>query len=147
MAPVRPRSPPAIAIATWHQKRSNLQHLRKVAAQLERARKDLPIWAKCADIRWALRHNDVLLLNGETGSGKSTQVPQFLYTEPWCEKQMVKIKTQNTQEEVIPHWRNDRNHTASSSCCNKPWLIAWLVKWALRWSRGLVAKLDYSVSV
>ncbi|KAH8766961.1 P-loop containing nucleoside triphosphate hydrolase protein [Hyaloscypha finlandica] len=84
------------------QERPNLQHLRKVAAQLERVRKDLPIWAKKADIRWALRHNDVLLLNGETGSGKSTQVPQFLCTEPWSKKQMVKIKNQNSEEEVMP---------------------------------------------
>lgn len=84
------------------QERSNLQHLRKVAAQLERVRKDLPIRAKKTDIRWALRHNDVLLLNGETGSGKSTQVPQFLYTEPWCKKRMVKIKNQNGVEEAIP---------------------------------------------
>ncbi|KAH8768436.1 P-loop containing nucleoside triphosphate hydrolase protein [Hyaloscypha sp. PMI_1271] len=84
------------------QERPNLQHLRKVAAQLERVRKDLPIWAKKADIRWALRHNDVLLLNGETGSGKSTQVPQFLCTEPWSKKQMVKIENQNSEEEVMP---------------------------------------------
>ncbi|KAE9381755.1 P-loop containing nucleoside triphosphate hydrolase protein [Stipitochalara longipes BDJ] len=84
------------------QERSNLQHLRKVATQLEKARKDLPIWAKKIDIRWTLRHNDVLLLNGETGSGKSTQVPQFLCTEPWCQKQIVKIKGQNGEEEAIP---------------------------------------------
>jgi ATP-dependent RNA helicase DHR2 len=83
------------------QEASNIRHLRKLATQLEKVRKDLPIWAKRADIRWALRHNDVLLLNGETGSGKSTQVPQFLCTEPWCKKQTVKIKDRNGQEEVM----------------------------------------------
>jgi len=84
------------------QERPNLQHLRKVATQLEKSRKDLPIWAKKIDIRWALRHNDVLLLNGETGSGKSTQVPQFLCTEPWCKKQIVKVEDRNGNEETIP---------------------------------------------
>jgi ATP-dependent RNA helicase DHR2 len=83
------------------QDRSNPQHLRKLAAQLEKARKDLPIWAKRSDIRWALRHNDILLLNGETGSGKSTQVPQFLCKEPWCKKQVVNIKSQTGEEEAI----------------------------------------------
>ena len=82
--------------------RSNAQHLRQVAAQLEKVRKELPIWAKRSDIRWALRKNDVLLLNGETGSGKSTQVPQFLCTEPWCKKKMVNIKKQDGKEEAVP---------------------------------------------
>jgi ATP-dependent RNA helicase DHR2 len=83
------------------QERSNPQNLRKVAAQLEKVRRELPIWAKRADIRWALRNNDVLLLNGETGSGKSTQVPQFLCSEPWCKKFVVKIKNQHGKEEDI----------------------------------------------
>jgi ATP-dependent RNA helicase DHR2 len=81
------------------QERTNPQNLRKVAAQLEKIRRDLPIWAKRSDIRWALRNNDVLLLNGETGSGKSTQVPQFLCTEPWCQKRIVKVKTRDGNEE------------------------------------------------
>jgi ATP-dependent RNA helicase DHR2 len=83
------------------QEQSNLQHLRKLAAQLEKVRKSLPIWSKISDIRWALRHNDVLLLNGETGSGKSTQVPQFLCTEPWCKKQMAKIINQDGKEDDV----------------------------------------------
>lgn len=47
------------------------------------ARRQLPIWSKQDDIRAALRHNDILILSGETGSGKSTQIPQFLLSEPW----------------------------------------------------------------
>jgi ATP-dependent RNA helicase DHR2 len=52
----------------------------------------LPIQTHKADIRWALRNSDVLLLVGETGSGKSTQVPQFLVTEPWCKKEVVNVR-------------------------------------------------------
>jgi ATP-dependent RNA helicase DHR2 len=81
--------------------RSNSRQLLKTAKELEKARKLLPIWSKKSDIRWALRNNDVLLLNGETGSGKSTQTPQFLHTEPWCKKQTVTIKIENgTDAEV-----------------------------------------------
>ncbi|KAK3073511.1 Salivary acidic proline-rich phosphoprotein 1/2 [Teratosphaeriaceae sp. CCFEE 6253] len=52
--------------------------------QLLEARKQLPIWQQQREIRDALRDHDVLILSGETGSGKSTQVPQFLLDQPWC---------------------------------------------------------------
>jgi ATP-dependent RNA helicase DHR2 len=78
------------------------QHaLLRAAKELEKARKELPIWSKKADIRWALRNNDILLLHGETGSGKSTQTPQFLYEEPWCKKQTVKITTEDGRNEEV----------------------------------------------
>jgi ATP-dependent RNA helicase DHR2 len=55
-------------------------------------RQALPLWTRQDDIRRILRHKDVLLLVGETGSGKSTQVPQFLYQEKWCQRRKVKVK-------------------------------------------------------
>ena len=55
--------------------RPNLQAKRQ---KLLESRKRLPIWDRQKDIRKAVREHDVLILSGETGSGKSTQVPQFL---------------------------------------------------------------------
>ncbi|KAI1265930.1 helicase associated domain-containing protein [Xylariaceae sp. FL1019] len=61
---------------------------------LLKARKALPIWTYRDEIRASLRKdNDMLLIVGETGSGKSTQTPQFLCDEPWCQRRKVRVQS------------------------------------------------------
>ncbi|RHZ71278.1 hypothetical protein CDV55_105633 [Aspergillus turcosus] len=62
----------------------NFVSLREKAKALYETRKNLPIFPHGDEIRRNLRANDVMLLVGETGSGKSTQIPQFLVNEQWC---------------------------------------------------------------
>ncbi|KAB8664826.1 hypothetical protein FH972_026250 [Carpinus fangiana] len=51
---------------------------------LRKSLSKLPIYSHTSEIRRALHEKDILLLVGETGSGKSTQVPQYLASEAWC---------------------------------------------------------------
>ncbi|KAL9623591.1 MAG: hypothetical protein Q9160_002047 [Pyrenula sp. 1 TL-2023] len=58
--------------------------LKRRSEELEATRLSLPIYNNAKSIQKALQERDVLLLVGETGSGKSTQVPQILLNESWC---------------------------------------------------------------
>ena len=64
------------------------------------ARQALPLWTRRDDIRRILQKKDVLVLVGETGSGKSTQVPQFLYQEKWCQRRKVKVSAGGSIQEI-----------------------------------------------
>ncbi|ETL82323.1 hypothetical protein L917_17499 [Phytophthora nicotianae] len=47
--------------------------------EIQMARMQLPVCSSEQEIMEAITDNDVIILCGETGSGKTTQVPQFLY--------------------------------------------------------------------
>ena len=66
--------------------------LKQQSPALLSQRQALPIFKHADSIRQALKNHDVLLLAGETGSGKSTQVPQFLVDESWCISRTVPRK-------------------------------------------------------
>ena len=57
--------------------------LTETRARLQEERRKLPIWARREELVDLLRSNQVLVVKGETGSGKSTQLPQFFLGEIW----------------------------------------------------------------
>ena len=46
--------------------------------ELLRGRKNLPVYEYLDAIESKLQHHQVIVVEGETGSGKTTQIPQFL---------------------------------------------------------------------
>lgn len=49
-----------------------------VSLELLSFRKSLPIWNLKGEIMHSINNNQVIIISGETGSGKTTQVPQFI---------------------------------------------------------------------
>ena len=59
--------------------------------KIQAARLQLPILAEEQAVMEAIHDNDVVILCGETGSGKTTQVPQFLYEGGYTTRGLVGV--------------------------------------------------------
>lgn len=59
--------------------------------EMQKVRRNLPAWDKRKEILELLTSNQVIVISGETGCGKSTQVPQFLLDD-WMERLQKKEK-------------------------------------------------------
>ena len=70
-------APPADARAAWRSDQKALKSRRGMDAILG-GRHALPSWSARDDVTRALRESNVVVVSGETGTGKSTQVPQFI---------------------------------------------------------------------
>ena len=90
LTPIQLKSPRAVQLDRTRKVEQSHVTLKEKARALEPIRRSLPIWAHIGEIRNGLREKDVMLLIGETGSGKSTQIPQLLMNEAWCRPQWVK---------------------------------------------------------
>ena len=87
-------------------------NLRERAVALEKGRKALPIWSHASEIRRGLQEKDVLLIVGETGSGKSTQVPQMLIEEAWCKPQRVVVSNEGGKQSSIEGFKGQNDRTS-----------------------------------
>uniref|UniRef100_A0AAV1T5J8 RNA helicase n=1 Tax=Peronospora matthiolae TaxID=2874970 RepID=A0AAV1T5J8_9STRA len=82
-----PRQRPiqASGLSYKHQKKRHEQqqqlHVNPAVAELQRTRQRLPIYAHRNTIIEAVKSNQVTILVGETGSGKTTQIPQYIWED------------------------------------------------------------------
>merc|ERR1719319_1506049 len=60
-------------------------------AEIETDRAKLPIIAEEQNIMETINNHQVTVLAGETGSGKTTQVPQFLYEAGYARNKMIGV--------------------------------------------------------
>ena len=56
-----------------------LSSAQKKRISIAETRKSLPIYRYREDLLQAIKDHQVLIIEGETGSGKTTQIPQYLY--------------------------------------------------------------------
>ncbi|XP_034939806.1 probable ATP-dependent RNA helicase kurz isoform X2 [Chelonus insularis] len=59
--------------------------------EIQEARLKLPVLAEEQSIVEAINENSIVIITGETGSGKTTQVPQFLYEAGYAKDKMIGI--------------------------------------------------------
>ncbi|SCU96922.1 LAME_0F17898g1_1 [Lachancea meyersii CBS 8951] len=57
--------------------------------EIQEARMQLPVFGEEHKLMEAVHHNDIIVICGETGSGKTTQVPQFLFESGYGDKSSV----------------------------------------------------------
>lgn len=59
--------------------------------EIQEARLKLPILSEEQVIMEAINENPIIIIAGETGSGKTTQVPQFLYEAGYAKDQLIAV--------------------------------------------------------
>lgn len=73
------------------EKKSALFVMLQRKPEIQAARLKLPVVAEEQVIMEAINENPVVIITGETGSGKTTQVPQFLYEAGYAQEKLIGI--------------------------------------------------------
>lgn len=60
-------------------KKAPVTEAQKMKMDIEETKKSLPVYPFKEDLIAAIKEHQVLIIEGETGSGKTTQIPQYLY--------------------------------------------------------------------
>lgn len=58
-------------------------------AKIQKQRKTLPVFAVKQDLLKVIRENDIVVIVGETGSGKTTQLTQYLHEDGYTKNGMI----------------------------------------------------------
>ncbi|VDL75250.1 unnamed protein product [Nippostrongylus brasiliensis] len=69
---------------TLDQQEEEITAAQKRKMTIEETRKSLPVYAFREQFIEAVKEHQVLIIEGETGSGKTTQLPQYLYEAGFC---------------------------------------------------------------
>ncbi|XP_067830119.1 pre-mRNA-splicing factor ATP-dependent RNA helicase DHX16 isoform X2 [Heptranchias perlo] len=67
---------------------ANMSEAQKQKMSLHEVRRSLPVFPYRQDLLAAIAEHQILIIEGETGSGKTTQIPQYLYEEGYTAKGM-----------------------------------------------------------
>lgn len=62
----------------WQDDEPELSQAEKQMQSIQEVRRSLPIFPYREDLLAAIRDHQILIIEGETGSGKTTQIPQYL---------------------------------------------------------------------
>ncbi|XP_069799913.1 pre-mRNA-splicing factor ATP-dependent RNA helicase DHX16 [Dendropsophus ebraccatus] len=65
-----------------------LSELEKQKLSIQEVRRSLPVFPYRSDLLQAIANHQILIIEGETGSGKTTQIPQYLHEEGYTQKGM-----------------------------------------------------------
>lgn len=68
-----------ILLGLSEKKEPELTETEKKKLSIEETKKSLPVYPFRDDLIQAVREHQVLIIEGETGSGKTTQIPQYLH--------------------------------------------------------------------
>ncbi|XP_038227267.1 pre-mRNA-splicing factor ATP-dependent RNA helicase DHX16 isoform X3 [Dermochelys coriacea] len=72
--------------AQGKEEKSELSEAARRKLSMQEVRRSLPVYPYRQDLLAAIAEHQILIIEGETGSGKTTQIPQYLYEEGYTEK-------------------------------------------------------------
>ena len=75
---------------------------------IQRQREKLPIYAYKDELVAHIEQNETVIILGETGSGKTTQIPQFVYERMMTMKRRIRTTTRNLSQIFLLEKKKER---------------------------------------